>query len=254
MSSTAAGPKRSVGRTFNVALLFVIAAAVVGFLTGTWQGEGEDGDTDAPLEAVTSSGGPSRPPEYAGLPSLGRASPRGANRLEDLQVGTQLQGSAQPQPSPAGLLERRRTRRAYPAAPPVIPHQVSQRAQPNCRTCHERGVVLGGKRAPVPGHPMMANCTQCHAQATIPSGLASLPSAVPPVHNAFSSAGEVQSGPRAWAGAPPVLPHPVFMRQQCLACHGPDGLPGIRTSHPQRGQCVQCHVSRDQRDLPPAAF
>jgi nitrate reductase (cytochrome), electron transfer subunit len=252
MSSTTASPKRPVGRTLNVALLFVIAAAVVGFFTGTWHGEGEIDDQELPLEAVTDSGGPFRPPEYSGLPSLGRASPKGSNRLADLQVGLQNENTAHPQPSPSGLLEQRRRRRAYPAAPPVIPHQVSQRAQPNCRTCHEQGVVLGGKRAPVPGHPMMANCTQCHAQAPVPSGLASLPSVPPPVHNAFLSVGEVQSGPRAWAGAPPGIPHPIFMRQGCLACHGPDGLAGIRTSHPQRGQCVQCHVAPDHRDVPPA--
>jgi cytochrome c-type protein NapB len=55
------------------------------------------------------------------------------------------------------------------------------------------------------------------------------------------------------------MPHPMHMRSECDSCHGPSGRPGLRTSHPDRQNCVQCHASSaplDQRgmsvDIPPA--
>jgi cytochrome c-type protein NapB len=48
---------------------------------------------------------------------------------------------------------------------------------------------------------------------------------------------------RAYAGAPAVMPHRVFMRESCLSCHsGPAAREEIRTSHPERTNCTQCHV------------
>ena len=34
-------------------------------------------------------------------------------------------------------------------------------------------------------------------------------------------------------------------KENCLACHGPRGHPFLRTSHPERTNCTQCHVTRD---------
>lgn len=241
------------GRSFNVALGFVAAAAVVGFFTGTWESK-SGADAAKEPEAHTGRAEPQAAPVYAEVPRLQRSAPRGESRLSDLMPDEPVAVVNDTGAPRTGLLEKRRTRRAYAAAPPLIPHKVSQRAAPNCRTCHETGLTVGGLRAPVPGHAMMANCTQCHVQSSVPSGLAGLPLAGEPVHNVFAGNGEPESGPRAWAGAPPTIPHPIFMRQNCMACHGPEGRPGIRTSHPQRGQCVQCHVNQDNRDRPPPAF
>ena len=47
---------------------------------------------------------------------------------------------------------------------------------------------------------------------------------------------------RAFSGAPPTIPHRVFMRDNCISCHGPTGYHEYRTTHPNRTQCMQCHV------------
>jgi nitrate reductase (cytochrome), electron transfer subunit len=47
---------------------------------------------------------------------------------------------------------------------------------------------------------------------------------------------------RAFDGAPPTIPHSTLMRTDCLSCHGPQGLYGLRTPHPERQSCLQCHA------------
>ena len=53
--------------------------------------------------------------------------------------------------------------------------------------------------------------------------------------------------PRAYPGAPPLVPHDVESRQGlCQECHatGAEGAP--ITPHPERAaSCVQCHVEQD---------
>ena len=51
-------------------------------------------------------------------------------------------------------------------------------------------------------------------------------------------------GQRAFAGAPPTIPHTLWLRGNCLACHGAFGFAELQTSHPERANCVQCHVPR----------
>jgi cytochrome c-type protein NapB len=44
-------------------------------------------------------------------------------------------------------------------------------------------------------------------------------------------------------GAPPPIPHSPDMRGNCVACHaGPGAVAEIRTPHPERANCRQCHV------------
>jgi hypothetical protein len=48
---------------------------------------------------------------------------------------------------------------------------------------------------------------------------------------------------RLYPGAPPVMPHSVWMRENCLACHaGPAARPEIVCTHPERLHCLQCHM------------
>jgi len=50
-------------------------------------------------------------------------------------------------------------------------------------------------------------------------------------------------GSRATVGAPPRIPHALQMRGECLACHaGPGARVELRTTHPERVRCRQCHV------------
>jgi cytochrome c-type protein NapB len=55
-------------------------------------------------------------------------------------------------------------------------------------------------------------------------------------------------GTRAWPQAPPTMPHRTLMREDCLSCHGPQGLFGLRTPHPDRRSCTQCHVPSAELD------
>jgi cytochrome c-type protein NapB len=38
------------------------------------------------------------------------------------------------------------------------------------------------------------------------------------------------------------------MRDDCMSCHGPQGLFGLRTPHPDRQSCLQCHVPNAELD------
>ena len=47
--------------------------------------------------------------------------------------------------------------------------------------------------------------------------------------------------------SPPVIPHQLQMRENCLACHAGPGAPKeIRVSHPERINCRQCHVPNNK--------
>jgi nitrate reductase (cytochrome), electron transfer subunit len=142
--------------------------------------------------------------------------------------------------------------RAYPGAPPVIPHPVSEATAPGCLACHATGVRLGTLVGPALPHEPYASCMQCHVPAVAPLGPEE------PAHaTAYASRFEPliapREGQRAWQGAPPTIPHSTSMRSNCRACHGPGGRAGLRSTHPQRASCLQCHAldaARDQRVSP----
>ena len=136
----------------------------------------------------------------------------------------------------------RAERRLYDGAPPMIPHPSFGSA---CIACHHReGVAVPGVGfAPPSPHGEEAiagslqRCQQCHLFQT----------AAPPfVANTFSGLRQdLRRGRRLYDGAPPVIPHQVLMRANCLACHsGAAAREDIRTSHPERSNCRQCHVEQ----------
>ncbi len=138
----------------------------------------------------------------------------------------------------------RKALRAYDGAPPVVPHTIDAISSASCLTCHAEGgtVVVGGMRPAEISHPWITNCTSCHVPG---DGLRSLKSPADQrlvVENAFTGRGSAGHGSRAYEGAPPTTPHPVWMRQNCMACHGPGREQAIRTSHPDRQNCLQCHA------------
>ncbi|MBL7959414.1 nitrate reductase cytochrome c-type subunit [bacterium] len=129
-------------------------------------------------------------------------------------------------------------RRAFNGAPPVIPHEVTDEASfggNTCLQCHEHGgfVPKFNTYAPVTPHPELISCRQCHV----------------PIHtqNLFKPTGWRTVAPpminrSAMAGSPPQIPHGLQMRENCLACHGgPGSVKEIRTPHPDRANCRQCH-------------
>jgi len=158
-------------------------------------------------------------------------------------------------------LARFRMQRAYPGAPPPVPHGLtrSEMRDQNCKTCHERGgfVPRFSAYAPVTPHPEMVSCLQCHAPNDALVGVPSpqmnelrclqchAPGARQPLFVPLDW--RAPSWPRtdqvALPGSPPVIPHALQFRNNCLACHGgPSAVAEIRTTHPERASCRQCHV------------
>lgn len=146
----------------------------------------------------------------------------------------------------AEALARRASRRAYDGAPPTVPHPVSQRDWPACLTCHGTGMRVGAQVAPAICHTRMQSCTQCHVagESPVPGVATQTPD------NDFAGLEAPRRGERAWPGAPPTIPHPTLMRARCESCHGALAL-GLRTPHPWRASCTQCHApsaALDQRE------
>ena len=137
--------------------------------------------------------------------------------------------------------------RAYPGAPPVIPHDLLEdktMGGKGCLGCHRDGGYVGLFKAyaPVTPHPTFENCRGCH---------------VPQAKNAAPFSGTTwtrNAGPeidnQELAGAPPPIPHSLQMRENCIACHaGPAAVREIRTPHPERVYCRQCHVPAEDSSV-----
>ena len=129
----------------------------------------------------------------------------------------------------------RRVQRAYDGAPPVIPHAVEELQRQDCLACHGEGLrVIGEGLAPRTPHPHQLICRQCHVEQVAENdGLA---------RNRFQGMRHPGRGSRAYAGAPPTVPHPLAGRNNCLGCHGDGGGSPITTPHADRVNCSQCHV------------
>lgn len=152
--------------------------------------------------------------------------------------------------------------RSYPGAPPRVPHGLtSTEFRTNrCNTCHERGGYSQRFNAytPVNPHPELESCLQCHATNALLVGVpfpeASSDEACRQCHSGAPARFEEEgltwrttSFPAIGSGRPgevPVIPHELQMRGNCLTCHlGPGAVTAIRTTHPERANCRQCHVT-----------
>ena len=146
----------------------------------------------------------------------------------------------------------RAERRAYDGAPPVIPHE---NMGMTCVSCHnEVGMELAdvGFAPPSPheiteGMNALSRCQQCHvfqqtANVMVANGFVGLRQ-------------DLRRGSRLNPLAPPTIPHKTFMRENCVACHsGPAAREEIRTPHPERSRCSQCHVPTQTRSMFSSAF
>ena len=131
-------------------------------------------------------------------------------------------------------------RRQYPGSPPFIPHPVEGKMfenSSNCGSCHNKGgfVRKWSAYAPVTPHPERVSCRQCH----VPLKTAKLFKG-----NNWRGAKPPAIKQTAISGGPPGIPLSLEDRGSCLSCHGgPSAIRGIKTSHPERVHCRQCHVS-----------
>jgi cytochrome c-type protein NapB len=163
-------------------------------------------------------------------------------RLADQKPGLQ-EAVTNTESARAEALLARAAHRAFDGAPPVIPHPVDDNDVRSCSACHGEGRIIRGRIAARMSHPLYSNCTQCHAPVGNPGFGPEFP-----VENAFAGLIGPTQGPRAWTGAPPLIPHRTFMREDCMSCHGLAGRPGMRSTHPWRGNCQQCHAGSAEHD------
>lgn len=157
-----------------------------------------------------------------------------------------------------------RARRAYPGAPPRVPHGLTtgELATGRCNACHARGGYSPRfmSYTPVTPHPELVGCTQCHlvddAVAGVPLPRGDADGCRQCHAPAMRTAGAPLVGwaPAPWpavhgagaTGTPPVIPHDLALRGNCLACHmGPGAVDEIRTRHPERADCRGCHLEGD---------
>ena len=158
-----------------------------------------------------------------------------------------------------------RSLRAYPGAPPRIPHGLTpdEFQTGGCNTCHERGGFSQrfGAYVPITPHPQMGACLQCHVGDGELMAIA-LPTTDPSARCRqchTPGAGKWTDATLDWKAlawpklaahtpgrGPPPIPHTTEFRGNCLACHaGPSGVVEIRTAHPERASCRQCHLTVD---------
>ena len=141
------------------------------------------------------------------------------------------------EPGPARPLATLYTRRAYAGAPPIIPHDVLDVSNgATCLGCHLDGGWAEPFSAwtPKTPHPELRACHQCHVPQTIEVVFRRVAWPGPPTP---------PRGRAALPEGPPSIPHRLQMRENCAACHaGPAAPAEIRTSHPERAGCLQCHV------------
>jgi nitrate reductase cytochrome c-type subunit len=136
------------------------------------------------------------------------------------------------------------SRRAYAGAPPVIPHDAGSNGVINddCLSCHKDGGFVPEYNAytPLSPHPEMLNCRQCHVEQVVEGEF---------VKSEWIQPDLPKRGRQAIPGGPLTIPHSLQLRDNCLACHaGPQAVVEIKTSHPERENCRQCHVV--DHDLP----
>jgi nitrate reductase (cytochrome), electron transfer subunit len=136
--------------------------------------------------------------------------------------------------------------RQYPGSPPRIPHPAedsfSGKTQ-NCLSCHARGGYSPEyqKFIPVTPHPDKELCYQCHVPLKEVKRRFQ--------ENNWESINPPRLGRSALGGSPPMIPHSLQLRENCIACHtGPGAVVEIRIGHAARGNCRQCHVPMVQTE------
>lgn len=139
--------------------------------------------------------------------------------------------------------DRRAVLRAFYTAPPVFPHGIESRDSKDCLRCHLRVTKVDDTRVAMKTpHPQFSNCLQCH--------VTSLPGGSQEIGGSWEGLKEPKRGDRWFTISPPVIPHRIALRENCLSCHGPENPDTrLRTPHPQRTSCLQCHVPDHQNEF-----
>jgi nitrate reductase (cytochrome), electron transfer subunit len=242
-------------RVLAVLAMSVAIGGGIGFSIGVDPARYSLQGFSVPLETQATTDVSAAQPARSYTELIGRPWRSGAEAgwaVDGLALDSGYQALAPPaQREPRALREQaiaaRALLRAYPGAPPVIPHPVADATAPACLACHRTGARLGKLVAPAIPHEPYASCTQCHVSAVAPLAPED-PAHAAAYASRFEPLPAPREGTRAWEGAPPTIPHATQMRSNCLACHGPGGRAGLRSTHPQRASCLQCHAVDAERD------
>jgi hypothetical protein len=247
-------PRSAAGAGLPRRLFLIVAAAAVMFLVIR--------ALDVTLAERTVDAGRPALPSLTADPPIAAEANVFRTRPGDLSLGPDL---ARRRPAHPRTMATYRSLRAFPGAPPRIPHGLTadEFRSTGCNSCHERGGFSARFEAyaPVTPHPELADCLQCHTANDALTGIA-LPHAAPDAHcrqcHAPGPARPPYSAldwqPLAWpklqgpdsAKPPPVIPHDLQLRSNCLSCHMGVAAPAeIRTDHPERANCRQCHLAPD---------
>lgn len=132
--------------------------------------------------------------------------------------------------------------RAFYSAPPIIPHEVETQNPQDCLRCHANVTKLeDGRVAMQTPHPQFSNCMQCHVPGQSNNNQ---------VKSHWQGLEEPTTGDRWFPVSPPTIPHRIFLRENCLSCHGPENPDTkMRTTHPERTSCMQCHVPNVSKEF-----
>lgn len=231
-------------RTFQIVVVVAVVIAAVGLVSGV-RGTGRDVRTYIAERPPAKTA-----PEARSYRDM-RQAMHGPNAIQPAWWRALL-----PPPDPfaavvqtdadrEAALARRASRRAYDGAPPTIPHAIDQIASPACLTCHEHGARIANLIAPRISHPVLGSCVQCHVVSADPRPGVTTP---PAPDTDFAGLAAPHGGARAWVGAPPTIPHTTWMRDSCASCHGVFGSKGMKSTHPWRASCTQCHAPSAQLD------
>lgn len=247
-------------RRMTVVLVVATTVSVAGYLTGTARSPTRRGYGEHAVE--TADAVADRAPRQADV-GLARYAAQRARILRELEAMSAPPRSLADRlvvtpAERAAIVAARAERRAYDGAPPTVPHPVDQRGAPACLSCHENGMRVRDRIAPVMSHTAYASCLQCHAPTR------ALPTHEPPpasvaTTSRFVGRASAGAGVRAQPGAPPQIPHATFMRERCESCHGV-WASGLAGSHPSRQSCTQCHApssvldQRPRHDLGPIGW
>lgn len=128
--------------------------------------------------------------------------------------------------------------RAFEGAPPVIAHPIGLGTE--CTECHLDGSDgFDDPDVPPPTpHPELANCRMCHVYVN--TGTTFRENAFEPVRYAL--------GQQLNELSPPLIPHPLTLRERCVVCHNHGEASSARWRddleplHSEAWNCSMCHV------------
>jgi len=245
---------REHGKLVGVLVFILGIVSLSGFFMGMRQTDKEVGVYRQPTDIAEYHSDQYPPaPKYSDIQDSGMLANADWNfDLSSLRERGKMPETAEPLDADelATILKERAERRAFDGAPPTIPHEIPQHSSASCMTCHgaDSTVQVGGVIPSQISHPYFSNCTQCHVPADGLRQFTEDERSRLVVENDFSGLLMMGEGTRAFVGAPPTIPHPLWMRQNCMSCHGPGRQHAIRTSHPTRGNCLQCHAPNGALD------